>query len=78
VQALRPDLVRADRRPTATVGRLQPAPPGVFAAQGPADFARIGGYTDPSDTTAASVGERLLAVIVREVAEALAAFHEVD
>ncbi len=78
VQALRPELVRSDKRPTVTMGRLRPAPPGAFAAQSAQDFARIGGYTDPSDGASAAAGRRLLGIVVREVAEALAAFHEVD
>jgi creatinine amidohydrolase len=78
VQALHPDLVRADKRPITTLGHLQPGGPGVFAAQSAQDFARLGGYTDPSDGATAALGEQLLTIIVREVAGAVAAFHEVD
>jgi creatinine amidohydrolase len=78
IQALRPDLVRGDRRPAVTIGHLQQAPAGVFAAQSAQDFARAGGYTDPADGASGAVGHRLLDIIVRAVAEALAAFHEVD
>ena len=78
IQTLHAELVRADKRPSVTLGRLQPASPGVFAAQSAQDFARIGGYTDPADASSGALGERLLAVIVREVAAVLAAFHEVD
>ncbi len=78
IQALHPELVRTEKRPTTTIGHLQPSASGVFAAQGTADFARTGGYTDPSDSASAAAGRRLLDIIVREVTEALAAFHEVD
>jgi creatinine amidohydrolase len=75
--ALWPELVRRDRFPLGAVGGLHPTRPGVFA-QAAGEWARSGGFTDAPLQASAELGERLLGVIVREVAEAVATFHEVD
>lgn len=78
VLALRPDLV--------DTGNLPPQRPGVTLSeegilasrafiQRPGRWKEARGYSDDASRASAEAGERLLAIIVRDVAETLVAFH---
>lgn len=77
VAALRPDLLDLERpAPAKPAGSALALPPDVsLFAQPDRSMRRIGGYTDRSGAPSPALGQTLLAVVQREVARALVAFH---
>lgn len=75
--AVRPDLVRVERYPTSSPAPLSRNPLLNSRAfvQHPGDWFQSGGFSEPPVKATADWGERALAVIVREVAAVIRAFH---
>jgi creatinine amidohydrolase len=76
--AIAPNLVDEARRPTAAVeprALFAASPAAGIDADAPGEWARIDGYTDPSNKASAERGAAMLDTIVERLADAIAAFH---